>query len=114
MNEKETRLRKMEGKANGWLGISVLVATVLLSVTSTMLIVISQTNEVIDLWSLILGILGLCNCVGFIIIVGVGIAVDHKIKNEVKRREENAKNNKEKLNELLQTDEIIEQREQAK
>ena len=112
MNEKEKRLSKAKDKTEIGLFWGMVLSMLLLGLVSVVLIVTSVAD--CDWGFLSVGILGLCFFVGFIIYVGVEIAVDHKIKNEVKRREENAKNNKEKLNELLQTNEITKQDAQAK
>ncbi len=121
MDEKETRSIKKGDKANGWLGIVASVAIVLLIVTSIMLIVQSQASEEINLWYLLLGVLGLCAAADVVIAVTVAVLIDKKqerntgsgeLKEEKETRE--AEENKEKLNALLQTDEIIEQKEKAK
>ena len=112
MDEKETRSIKKGDKANARLGIVALGAIVLLIVTSIMLILQSRASEEINLWYLLLGVLGLCAVADVVIAVTVAVFIDKKherntgsgeLKEEKEKRGE-AEEDEEKRNALLQTE----------
>ena len=110
MNEKEKRLRKAVDRLCVLLFLGFVLTQVCLGGVAAWLIIIAV--EMADSALLITGIVCLCVYVIVMVIFGAEIVGEVKLSKEVKRRE--AEENKEKRNALLQTDEIIEQKEQAK
>ena len=110
MNEKEKRIRKAIGRLHVLLFLGFVLTQMCLGGVAVWLIIIAV--EMANPALLVTGIVCLCVYAIVVVIVGAEIVSDVKLSKEVKRRE--AEENKEKRNALLQTDEIIEQKEQAK
>ena len=110
MNEKEKRIRKAKDTVCVFLFLGFVLALVCLGAVAVWLIIIAVGTASPAL--LVAGIVCLCVYGIVVVIFWAEIAIEVKLSKEVKRRE--AEENKEKRNALLQTDEIIEQKEQAK
>ena len=110
MNEKEKRLRKAQDTVYMSLSLGFVLALVCLGAVATWSIIIAVGTASAAL--LFAGIVSLCVHGIVVVTFAVWTAIEVKLSKEVKRRK--TEENKEKRNALLQTDEIIEQKEQAK
>ena len=110
MNEKEKRLRKTQDAVYAFLFLGVVLALVCLGAVGVWSIIIAARTASSTL--LTVGIVCLCFYGIVVVTLAVWTAIEVKLCKEVERRE--TEENKEELNALVQLDDNIEQKEQAK